>query len=536
MGDEQVDPANFGGTPSPIVNTFAVLGWLRFTLIKGVVSMKKTFTREDIVEATFQVVRKQGRKKLSARTIAKELNSSTMPIYSTINSMQELEKEVGQKFTELLLQYCLTPWTGNFLVDMSFGYVRFAKDEKELFRIMFLDDEPSELADYETQKPVIFTTLTARLKEEPDFQYLDEEQIHHITQNMEIIIHGMACLINFGRLPDDSDEYIQQYLEEVSAFFVQQEEAQNSLAKDKGEKEMSKNFADTKQYPFKSMRTWARQIDSYEEIPPVFRSAFPKYTGSFPYTLFIPEGKYTLFLQGNKKIMCIYDGQIVLLEFEHNKVEKFTSPISEVLYLERGKILLNSWLTVQTLSGPISVKFNTTNGSLFEPVIEEIRRGMGKLRAIDAALGEDEQELSKFNFLSLVNYKFMNYGRKSIRPGDTVVGMAYQPECCIQEYALFNKTLFRRHTTSHLTLLTEKELILIKEKKRIKTDKEKVYGGVFTHIPRHRIQNISFIANPENTQSTMEITLPDNLRFRSEFTLDNEELQTFQQKCEDIGG
>ena len=137
--------------------------------------MKKTFTREDIVEAAFQVVRNQGRKKLSARAIANELNSSTMPIYSTINSMKELEQEVGQKFTELLLQYCLTPWTGNFLVDWSFGYVRFAKDEKELFRIMFLDDEPSEFSDYEKRKPVVFETLVARLKEEPDFKGLDEE-------------------------------------------------------------------------------------------------------------------------------------------------------------------------------------------------------------------------------------------------------------------------------------------------------------------------------------------------------------------------
>ena len=175
------------------------------------VPMKKTFTREDIVEAAFQVVRKQGRKKLSARTIAKELHSSTMPIYSTINSMQELQQEVGQKFSELLLQYCLTPWTGNFLVDMSFGYVRFAKDEKELFRIMFLDDEPSELTDYQKQKPVIFETLLARLKEESDFKDLGEEQLRHITQNMEIIIHGMACLINYARLPNDSDEYILQY-------------------------------------------------------------------------------------------------------------------------------------------------------------------------------------------------------------------------------------------------------------------------------------------------------------------------------------
>jgi hypothetical protein len=234
--------------------------------------------------------------------------------------------------------------------------------------------------------------------------------------------------------------------------------------------------------------------------------------------------------------MCIYDGQIVLLEVEHNKVKKLTSPFSEVLHLEQGKILLNSWLTIQTLSGTISVKFNTTNESLFEPVIEEIRQGMGNLRANDTALGDDEQERSKFDYLSTINCKYMNYGRKSIRPGDIVVGIVYQPERCIQEYTLFNKTLFRWHTTGHLSILTEEEFILIKENKQIKTDKEDLYGGVFSYIPRHRIQDISFTPNPENTRSIMEIILPDNIRFKSEFSLDNEELPAFQQKCQDIRG
>lgn len=499
---------------------------------------KKTFSKEDIVEAAFQVVRKQGRKKLSARTIAKELNSSTMPIYSTINSMKELEEEVGQKFTELLLQYCLTPWTGNFLVDMSFGYVRFAKDEKELFRIIFLDDEPSEFTDYKRVKPIVFQTLTARLKEEPDFKDLDEEQIHHITQNMEIIMHGLACLINYGRLPDESDEYIQQYLEEVSAFFVQRDGATNGSVK-KEEKKMSTKFVGSKWFSSmpltETMRTWVRPLNSYADIPPEFRTAFPKYKGPFPYTLFIPEDKYTLFLHRNKKIMAVYDGQIVLLEAGRNKIEKISSPFSEVLYLERGKILLYSWLTIQTLAGVISIKFNTVSEELFEPVIAEIRQGMGISPAAEAAPHEHEREAAKFDYLAKVDYQYMNYGRNSLRSGDTVIGILHQPERCVQKYTLFNKTLFRRYTTSHLSILTQQELILIKQNKKIKTDKEALYGGVFTYIPRRRIQDISFSPNPEQTQRIMEITLPGNLRLRSEFSLDNKELPAFQQKCRDIG-
>jgi AcrR family transcriptional regulator len=191
--------------------------------------MKKAFTREDIVEAAFQVVRKQGRKNLSARTIARELNASTMPIYSTINSMKELEREVNQKFTELFIQYATTPWTNNFLVDTCFGYVRFAREEKVLFRLMFLDDGSTAQADYDTQKPIVLASLWEQLKSDPALEGLDEAQVQHIIDNMEIIIHGLACLVNFGRLPDESDEYIIRYLEEVSTFFVEREKNQPCL-------------------------------------------------------------------------------------------------------------------------------------------------------------------------------------------------------------------------------------------------------------------------------------------------------------------
>jgi hypothetical protein len=106
-----------------------------------------------------------------------------------------------------------------------------------------------------------------------------------------------------------------------------------------------------------------------------------------------------------------------------------------------------------------------------------------------------------------------------------VIGIVYQPGRCIQEINFLNKTLFRRNTTDHLSILTEEELILIKERNRIKTDKEINYGGVFTYIPRCQIHDISFITNPENSHIIMEITLPENNHLSSEFSFTNEQLK-----------
>jgi DNA-binding transcriptional regulator YbjK len=188
-------------------------------------STKKTFTREDIVEAAFRLVRKRGKKKLSAREIAKELKSSTMPIYSSVNSMKELEVEVRQKFTELFLQYATTAWTGDPQIDSSFGYIQFAKNEKQLFRIMFFDDTQYEVVSYKEHKPIVTAILEERLEQPPEFQALNKDQQQRIKEKMEIFIHGMACLINSGRFDGESEEYIINLLREINTLLVQHEKA-----------------------------------------------------------------------------------------------------------------------------------------------------------------------------------------------------------------------------------------------------------------------------------------------------------------------
>jgi AcrR family transcriptional regulator len=188
-------------------------------------STKKTFTKEDVVEAAFRLIRKHGKKKLSAREIAKELNSSTMPIYSSVNSMNELEQELRQTFTELFLRYATKVWTGDPRIDASFGYIQFAKDEKQLFRIMFFDDTDTEVASYKEHKQIIINILEEQLEKPPEVQALNKEQQQRIREKMEIFIHGLACLINSGRFDGEREEYILKLLRGVNALFIEHEKS-----------------------------------------------------------------------------------------------------------------------------------------------------------------------------------------------------------------------------------------------------------------------------------------------------------------------
>ena len=57
----------------------------------------KKITRQKILEASIDVIKKYGYEKFSVRNIAKQLGCSTQPIYSEFGDKQELEKAVYQE-------------------------------------------------------------------------------------------------------------------------------------------------------------------------------------------------------------------------------------------------------------------------------------------------------------------------------------------------------------------------------------------------------------------------------------------------------
>jgi len=276
----------------------------------------------------------------------------------------------------------------------------------------------------------------------------------------------------------------------------------------KKHEQMTTNFNDTKWHTYTSstetMRTWAKQIESYGDVPDEFQSAFTESTEPFLYTIFLPENRQSKHKEGSK-LICLYEDRFALFTFEQGELQTISSTFADVIYLERGKVLLNSWLTIKTLSGTASLPFNTTNNHLFQPIIDSIREGMVQHTANE---GDDVPDLPAFDYLDKINFKYMNYGRGSVRDGDKVIDVTYQPEQDIQAINFFGKTVYRRYKTSHLTVLTAQELILIREHQPVRNNFDPTNGGVFIYIPRCKIDGISFVSEQADTLSTMIINLP----------------------------
>ncbi|GAK60232.1 hypothetical protein U27_00123 [Candidatus Vecturithrix granuli] len=304
---------------------------------------------------------------------------------------------------------------------------------------------------------------------------------------------------------------------------------------------MASTASETKWYSSTSstqtMRTWSEVISSFQDVPAEFQPAFPGSETTFPYTVYVPADRLSFLQKRNAMLLCLCADRLVVLEALRDRVKTAVYPWQEILYLEQGRILLYSWLKVCSRSGASTATFNTVNVHQFEPIISTIRQTTTGSQSENGQKEQSLRELAKFDYLSTLNFKFMNFGRQSIQPGDTVVNIAYQPDRCLKTFTLFHKTLFSQYATGHLTILTGKELILITESKRTKMTHEPLYGGVFTYIPLQRIQKIAFYRDAEDSPCLMNISLSDAMHIEVEFARDNPDAEALKnvakrEKCE----
>jgi AcrR family transcriptional regulator len=95
------------------------------------------FGREDIVDAAFDLVREKGWDGFSVQAVGKAINCSTMPIYSQFGNARELEDAVCRKAMELLKLRLMVESTGDKWIDQAISYVKFAMEEKYLYRSLW---------------------------------------------------------------------------------------------------------------------------------------------------------------------------------------------------------------------------------------------------------------------------------------------------------------------------------------------------------------------------------------------------------------
>ena len=175
-------------------------------------------SQQEIIEAAFNVVRRYGWAKLSARSIAKELNLSTMPIYHQFKSMVDLEEEIVRKAMALLKEYQSKPYTGNRSLDRSIGYIMFAREESHLFHAINDESHSAWQAKY---GDATFDQHSEELSRDPLVKGLTKEQLRRLNFLLWIFVHGVASLKNWMQTQRFSDERVVELMTEGTRKIIQ---------------------------------------------------------------------------------------------------------------------------------------------------------------------------------------------------------------------------------------------------------------------------------------------------------------------------
>lgn len=104
-------------------------------------------TKEAIIDAAVEIVRADGAQALNARTVAARLACSTQPVFSNFATMQDLRLAVVEQADALCQKYMQQEIsTGAYPAYKATGmaYIRFAKEETELFRLLYMRDRTEE--------------------------------------------------------------------------------------------------------------------------------------------------------------------------------------------------------------------------------------------------------------------------------------------------------------------------------------------------------------------------------------------------------
>ena len=161
---------------------------------------KIKISKEEIIHTALALVRQQGPQAINARTIASILNCSTQPIFSNFASMDELRLAVTEDAYQLYWSYLDREIESGKYPEYKasgMGYIRFAKEEKELFKLLYMCDRSSAPIPDDNDQILKMTSIVHHCTGLD----IPTAQLFHLE--MWAYVHGIATMFATGYLDLD---------------------------------------------------------------------------------------------------------------------------------------------------------------------------------------------------------------------------------------------------------------------------------------------------------------------------------------------
>jgi hypothetical protein len=129
-------------------------------------------------------------------------------------------------------------------------------------------------------------------------------------------------------------------------------------------------------------RSWARLLKSERDIPEIYRPFFdslpPQARQPFPHTVLTPTFKGVARRVEREKLVCLTDDSLFIVESSDEPPAPVRYPLNGRCLVERGVILLHSWITIHDPTGDgrsaaTTVRFNSVTDHLMVTFVDRLR-------------------------------------------------------------------------------------------------------------------------------------------------------------------
>lgn len=153
---------------------------------------KMKFTREEIIAAAMEITREQGLAAVTARGLGARLGTSPKPIFGLFQGMEEVQQEVLKAAEALYQSYLREDMAkGKYPPYKASGmsYIRFAKEQRELFKLLFMRDRSRETVEHSAEE---FEPLLTLIQNNTGISRDSAAMLH---LEMWFFVHGIATMI-----------------------------------------------------------------------------------------------------------------------------------------------------------------------------------------------------------------------------------------------------------------------------------------------------------------------------------------------------
>jgi len=160
-------------------------------------SPKVKVTKQEIIDAAFNIAQNEGLAQVSVRKVAAALDVSVAPIYVNFINAEDLIEAVVQKALDINMDYCSRPYTDQPFLNIGIGSVMLAYDHKRLYRDIV---EQKGISD-ESPNPRNNVMLNL-MKSDAKLTGFSDEQIFNILFKMRVFTAGLCTFASADDMPE----------------------------------------------------------------------------------------------------------------------------------------------------------------------------------------------------------------------------------------------------------------------------------------------------------------------------------------------